>query len=154
MYAPLLPHASSSAGRRTAAFAGLALLSALGGGLLAGCKDDPKLKVTNILPSEGDAAGGTYVRIMGNRFTADGTRSAKIYFGDPGKGQPGQFMRFATDSEMVVQAPGGKPGDVVDVLVIFEPGGELKIPKAFKFVDKSNAAPTVDDLTGAGAKPK
>jgi hypothetical protein len=110
--------------------------------LAGGCKEDPKLKVTGLDPSTGDALGGSYVRIMGNRFTADGARIAKIYFG----GQAGQFVRFASDSEMVVQAPGGKPGDVVDVLVIFEPGGELKIAKGFKYVEKNTTGPTVDDL--------
>ena len=34
---------------------------------------------------------------------------------------------------MIVQAPAGKPGETVDVRVIFEPGGEHKLPKAFTF---------------------
>ena len=36
--------------------------------------------------------------------------------------------------------------ETVDVLIIFEPGGELKIPKAFTFVEKNNTAPSVNDL--------
>jgi len=39
------------------------------------------------------------------------------------------------------------------VLIIFEPGGELKIPKGFTFVEKNNAGPSVDDLnTGKDKK--
>jgi hypothetical protein len=37
---------------------------------------------------------------------------------------------------MIVEAPGGKVGEKVDVLIIFEPGGEIKLPKAYTFIDK------------------
>ena len=37
----------------------------------------------------------------------------------------------------MLEAPGGKPGEPVDVLVVFEPGGEITIPRAFTFVDRS-----------------
>ncbi len=103
---------------------------------------DTKLKITGIEPDKGDAAGGTYVRIFGNRFVADGARSAKVYFGTRQAATP----RFASDGEMIVEAPGGKPNEAVDVLVIFEPGGELKLPKAFTFVEKVERGPSVDDL--------
>ena len=50
--------------------------------LFAACgNDDTKLKVTGIEPEKGDVEGGTYVRIKGNRFIADGARNAKVYFG-------------------------------------------------------------------------
>jgi hypothetical protein len=108
------------------------------------CGDsDTKLKVTSIDPDKGYAIGGTYVRIYGNRFVADGARSAKIYFGTRQAAPP----RFANDGEMVVEAPGGKPGETVDVLVIFEPGGELKLPKAFTFVEKLSEPIDPKDLT-------
>jgi hypothetical protein len=55
-------------------------------------------------------------------------------------------IRFASDTEMIVQAPGGKVGDTVDVLFKFEPGGEVKVPKAFKFVDKTAKPLDVKDL--------
>lgn len=110
-------------------------------GLWAGCKNDAPLSVTGIEPTQGDYDGGTYVRIFGARFTKDGARSAKIYFGDRQAGPP----RFASDTEMVVQAPGGKLGDTVDVLIIFEPGGELKIAKGFTYVE--HKAPTIDDVS-------
>jgi hypothetical protein len=90
----------------------------------------PKLTVTAIEPSHGDADGGTYVKIIGTRFIADGARNAKVYFGS----RQGTVVRFSSDKELIVEAPGGKPDEVVDVLVIFDPGGEIKLPKAFTFV--------------------
>src|SRR4051812_28928670 len=86
--------------------------------------ENTKLMVTGIEPDRGDAEGGTYVRTRGNRFTADGPRSVKVYFG----GRQGTVSRFESDSVLVVEAPGGKPNDVVDVLIVFDPGGQLKIP--------------------------
>jgi len=115
--------------------------------VVAGCgDDDPKLKVTNISPDKGDSDGGTYVVIKGNRFIKDGPRNAKVYFGS----RQGSIVRFQSDSELIVQAPGGKVDEVVDVLVIFDPGGQLTIKKAFKFVDKSDTGPSVDDLDTSG----
>ena len=112
-------------------------------GFAAACgSDDTKLKVTGIEPEKGDVEGGTYVRIKGNRFIADGARNAKVYFGS----RQGTVIRFASDSELIVEAPGGKPNEVVDVLIIFEPGGELKIAKGFTFVEKNDTPASVDDL--------
>lgn len=112
-------------------------------GLAAACnKENPKLMVTGLEPDHGDIEGGSYVRIKGNRFTADGPRSAKVYFG----GRQGSVVRFESDSELVVQAPGGKANEVVDVLIIFDPGGQLKIANGFRFQEKANTTPTVDDL--------
>ncbi|MEZ4360010.1 MAG: IPT/TIG domain-containing protein [Kofleriaceae bacterium] len=105
------------------------------------CKSDGPLAVTGIEPGEGDYMGGTYVRIAGSRFTKDGARNAKIYFGSRQAGLP----RFASDNEMIVEAPGGKIGETVDVLIIFEPGGELKIPNAFKYVE--HKMKTIDDVS-------
>jgi hypothetical protein len=108
--------------------------------------DDPKLKVTNLSPDKGDTDGGTYVVIKGNRFIKDGPRNAKVYFGS----RQGSIVRFQSDSELIVQAPGGKLDEVVDVLVIFDPGGQLTIKKGFKFVDKNDTGPSVDDLDTSG----
>jgi hypothetical protein len=117
-------------------------------GLVACGNTDTKLKVTGIEPAQGDASGGTYVRIYGNRFVADGARSAKIYFGSRQAASP----RFANDGEMIVEAPGGKPNEVVDVLILFEPGGELKLPKAFTFVEKQQQNLDVKDLDTSKTK--
>ncbi len=117
-------------------------------GLLACGNTDTKLKVTGLEPDKGDVSGGTYVRIFGNGFVTPNARSAKIYFGDRQAATP----RFASDSEMIVEAPGGKPGETVDLLVIFEPGGELKLPKAFTFVEKVEHNVNVNDLDTSKAK--
>jgi tricorn protease-like protein len=128
----------------------LVLLFALGlVGLVACSDDDPKLKVTNLSPERGSTEGGTYVVIKGNRFIKDGPRNAKVYFGS----RQGTVVRFQSDSELIVQAPGGKPDETVDVLVIFDPGGQLKIPAAFKFVEKDDRGPTMDDLAPGKKKP-
>lgn len=113
----------------------------------AGCgENDRRLKVTGISKAAIDYEKGETVAISGNRFTADGPRTAKVFFGkDPNYAQ-GIVKRFNGDNELIVEAPGGKLGDTVDVLVVFEPGGQLKIPNAIKYIDKSDGA-TVDDLT-------
>ncbi len=114
--------------------------------LAAACgSSDTKLKVTGVEPDKGDVQGGTFVRIRGNRFTADGARNAKIYFGS----RQGTVERFASDTEMIVVAPGGKANETVDLMLTFEPGGEIKIPRGFTFVDKSSAPPSVNDLNTA-----
>ncbi|MEO6776720.1 MAG: IPT/TIG domain-containing protein [Kofleriaceae bacterium] len=118
-------------------------LLALALSFAAACgSSDTKLKVTGLEPDKGDVEGGTYVRVKGNRFIADGARNAKVYFGS----RQGTVVRFASDSELIVEAPGGKPNETVDVLIIFEPGGELKIPKGFTFVEKNYTRSTVNDL--------
>ena len=110
--------------------------------------EDTKLKVSGIEPEKGDVNGGTYVRIKGNRFLADGARNAKVYFGS----RQANVIRFASDSELIVEAPGGKLGDKVDVLIIFEPGGEKKLDKAFEFIEKNHEGPSVDDLDTSKVK--
>jgi hypothetical protein len=102
-----------------------------------------RLSITGLEPSTGDADGGTYVLVGGNGFLADGARSAKVYFGT----REGMVVRFASDRELIVQAPGGRAGETVDFLAIFEPGGEIKLPHAFKFVERRSTAPSVVDLS-------
>jgi hypothetical protein len=53
-----------------------------------------------------------------------------VYFG----AREATVVRFASDGELIVRAPAGTPGDVVDVRVIFDPGDDLKLPKAFTYV--------------------
>jgi hypothetical protein len=132
----------------------LALLAVLFGLMFGACgDDDPKLKITDIYvpgrsEATGDTEGGTYVIIKGNRFIKDGPRNAKVYFGS----RQGTIVRFQSDSELIVQSPPGKDGEIVDVLVILDPGGQLKIDKAFKFVEKGGGGATVNDLDTS--KPK
>lgn len=109
--------------------------------LAAACgSNDGKLKVFGLEPKEGDAMGGQYVIIRGQNFQKV-NRSAKVYFGDV----PGQVVRFRGDSELIVQAPGGKAGTSVDVLISFEPGGELPpIKNGYTFIEPKGVG--VDDL--------
>lgn len=92
----------------------------------------PTLAVTAVEPARGDAQGGTYVLLKGSRFVKDGPRQLKVYFG----GKQGTVVRFQSDTEVIIQAPGGTPGAPVDVVVVFDPGGQLTLPGAFTFVDK------------------
>jgi len=113
----------------------------------AGCKTDLTLKVTGIEPDRGDFEGGTYVRIKGNGFLVDSKgnsapANAKVYFGT----RQGEVVRFASSEELIVQAPGGKLNESVDVLIIFEGRGELKVPHGFTFVDKKDNGATIDDI--------
>lgn len=104
----------------------------VGAAVMLGCgSNDGKLKVNGLEPRTGDAMGGQIVQINGQNFMKT-TRTVKVYFGD----QIGNFIRFKSDSEMVVEAPGGKADATVDVLVVFQPGGEITIPKAFTFKEK------------------
>jgi hypothetical protein len=71
---------------------------------------------------------------------------ADVYFGTQQTGyRKGSVVRFASDKQLIVKAPGGKVGEVVDVLVMFEPGGQLRIPNAFTYVLKG-AGPSINDL--------
>ena len=117
-------------------------------GLAAGAcgETDRTLKVTGLEPDRGDINGDTHVIIKGNRFVADGPRKADVYFGTQQTGfRKGTVVRFASDKQLIVKAPGGKAGEVVDVLVMFEPGGQLRIPNAFTYIEKG-AGPSIDDL--------
>jgi hypothetical protein len=124
----------------------LAFAAACGG-------NDGKLKVFGLSPNIGDAMGGQYVVIRGQNFQKQ-ARTAKVFFGN----NQGNVVRFSGNndsSELIVQAPGGTAGESVDVLVVFEPGGELPlITKGFTYVDKKTIG--VDDLStkGSGAPKK
>lgn len=96
----------------------------------------PKLRVTGLEPRRGVAEGGEVVTIEGQAFDQV-PRAAKVYFGN----KAGAVVRLS-DTEMVVTAPAGTPGETVDVLVIFEPGGELTLKQAFTFAAAdASAAP-------------
>ncbi len=125
------------------------LVVSLGVGFgVAGCgSKDGKLKVTGIEPDRGDVQGGTLVAIKGSGFIEGGTHNAKVFFGK----EPGTVVRFASDSELRVQAPGGKLNETVDVLIVFEPGGEKTLSKAFTFVEKGKG-PSVEDLDTSKAR--
>jgi hypothetical protein len=125
---------------------GLAISAA--GLAAAGCGEKERtLKVTGLDRDRGSIDGDTFVTIQGNGFLSSGPRAVKVYFGTQQGGfRQATVVRFASDSQLIIRTPGGKPNEVADVLVMFEPGGQLKIPAAFTFVD-SVAPPTIDDLS-------
>jgi hypothetical protein len=98
-------------------------------------KTPPALSVTALDPTTGDPGGGTYVRVMGAGFLAGGPHPLKLYFGS----RQGTVVRVARDGELIVQAPGGKAGETVDVLFVFEPGGEVRLRRAFTYVARPPA---------------
>ncbi len=120
------------------ALATLLLLALVAAG---GCGEDKKLKVTGLDPVSGDFSGGERITIKGNRFTKDGIRTAKVFFGDA----KAQVMGFKGDNELIVMSPPGEIGQKVDILIVFEPGGEITLKEAFTFVQKSAAG--VEDLS-------
>jgi hypothetical protein len=106
---------------------------------------DHTLKVTGLEPDHGDINGDTYVVIKGNGFLVGNPR-ADVYFGTQQGGfRKGTVVRFASDKQLIVRTPGGKPGEIADVLVMFEPGGQKRIEKAFTYVEKGSG-PSMNDL--------
>jgi hypothetical protein len=106
-----------------------------------------KLALTSVEPSRGDADGGTFVRLVGASFLRDArdnpvAPSVKVYFGE----RQGAVVRFLSNTEMIAQAPAGKPGEVVDVRAMFDGRGELALPHAFTYVDMSTTVTTAHDV--------
>lgn len=114
---------------------------------LVACKEDKKLKVTGLDPTSGSIEGGDVITVKGNRFTEDGARNVKVYFA----GKPADFLEWDGDSELKVRAPAGdKDGDKVDVLLVFEPGGEITLHQAYTYHETKKA--DVNDLDTSKGK--
>jgi len=119
----------------------------------AGCSKDHKLKVTGLEPQEGDFGGGTTVHFTGSGFLQeDGSpRQVKVYFGSGNEKLQGTVIRTEGDSSLYVSAPGGPKNKVVDILLVFQPGGELTIHNKFKYIEQSQAGVEDLDTTGSGS---
>jgi hypothetical protein len=89
----------------------------------------PWITLSGVEPSE--AEPGTPVILKGSNFAAARDQRALIavHFG----GKLVKVIRVASDRELIVEAPKGKPGDVVDVHATFDPGGKAKLAKAFTY---------------------
>ncbi len=109
---------------------------------LAACKKETKLKVTDMSPMNGDF-GGERVTFKGHGFATGGKREIEVFFGD----KKAHVLRVEGDDTIIVDAPGGEVNQEVEVLIIFEPGGEITLPKKFKYV-KHEAADVGDLNTG------
>jgi IPT/TIG domain len=128
------------------------LLLCLGLTAAACGEPDQTLRVTGLEPERGDVNGETYVIIKGNGFLANRPK-VDVFFGKAPNYRKGQVVRIASDKQLVVLAPGGKLGEVADVLVMFEPGGSKRIENAFTYVEKGGAS--VNDLdTGKDKRPE
>ena len=106
---------------------------------LAACEEDTKLKVTGLEPTSGAFEGGTRVTIKGNRFTKDGQRQVSVWFGSGEAKKKADVLGFQGDSRLVVRAPGGQPNEKADILIVFEPGGEITLKNAFTYVEEKKA---------------
>jgi hypothetical protein len=100
----------------------------------APAEPDSPLAITAIEPAIGDPEGGTFARVIGRDYIAEGPRRATIYFGT----RKGDIVRFASNTEIIVQSPAGTEGEVVDVRMIFEPGGERVLRGAFTYKAKKH----------------
>ena len=127
-----------------------AVLFAMAGA--AACSSDPKLKVYDFEPKEGDYKGGTQIDIKGNGYNQNGALGVKVYFGKGNDMRQATSPRFDGDGDLYVLAPGGKKGDKVDVVVEFEGKAPFKLPDQYTFVEEHGA--DVDDLSTDQAPPK
>lgn len=87
-----------------------------------------KLRVTALDPATGSPDGGQPITIKGEGFMSE-SRAITVYFGD----SQAQVIDVPSDHEVKIEAPAGPAGQAVDVLIAFEPGGEIKLPHAFTF---------------------
>ncbi len=114
--------------------------------LALGCSEEKGLKVKKLSRTSG--IPGDPITIYGSGFQADGVKNVRVFFGT----KKAKVLGFRGNDRLVVEAPGGIDfGKEVDLRLIFEPGGEITLPKAFKYVRPNRS--TVDDLLG-GKKPK
>jgi hypothetical protein len=87
---------------------------------------DDKLRVIDIDPITGPAEGGNAVKIRGSNFRTGG--AVKVTF----KKLEADVLRVS-DDEISVQVPAGSAGDIVDVVLVFEYGGELSLRGAYTY---------------------
>lgn len=123
----------------------LVVLLGLGLALAAGCSEDTKLQVNRLSTASG--MPGDIVTIYGAGFQSDGTRDVRVFF----EGKKAKVLRIQGDDEIKIEVPGGIDfGKTVDIKMIFEPGGEITLDKAFKYVEPTRS--TVEDLVGEEGK--
>lgn len=87
--------------------------------------EEAQLDVTGLMPTNGPP--GTVVVIHGSAFTKD-DRGVKVYFG-----AKQASISSITDTEITVEAPKGVKGEPVDVVVRFEPGGEVRLQDGYTY---------------------
>jgi hypothetical protein len=89
----------------------------------------PPLAVTAMDPRAGGVAGGDAITFGGASFLVDGKpRAVKVFFA----GVEALDVAVLDDATLSVVTPPGTAG-AVDVLIQFEPGGEITLPGAYTY---------------------
>ena len=109
------------------------------------CSDE--LKVTEVEPAHGTAAGGEEITIKGNGFKP-GKGGVSVRFGKHDAGS----VVVESDAKIRVQTPGGDPGTTVNVLVVFDDGKAFELKNAFQYVAQQQQKQTMDKAFNALGK--
>lgn len=113
--------------KRTIA-AAVGLLAAV----IVGCGEKAEgLRITGYEPKTGPYSGGDPVVFHGSGFTSPKVGGAEVWFGT----KRATNLRYRGDTEMVVDAPAGAVGEVVDIVVRFDNGQQRKFPKGYTYID-------------------
>lgn len=107
-----------------------------------GCEEKKGLQITGIEPKTGPYMGGDPVTISGHGFSSEGAKGVEVWFGD----KKGRNIRFRGDTKLVVDAPGGEVGEVVNVVVVFDDARTKTLNNAYTYVDPGQGF-GVDELT-------
>lgn len=96
------------------------------------------VQVIEIEPRTGSPDGGDAITIHGEGFMTE-SRTVTVFFGDA----QAQVIDIPSDTEVKIEAPPGAPGTSVDVIITFDPGGEIKLPHGYTFVGTATSPPPV-----------
>lgn len=124
----------------------LSVLLVLG---FAACEKEKGLKIKRISPSSGPVSGASPVTIHGSGFDSGGARDVTVFFGN----RKATVMGYKGDSQLVVQPPGGKLGEVVDIMIQFGDSRYFTRKKAYTYVD-TKAGFGLEEALGNKAKKK
>jgi hypothetical protein len=94
------------------------------------------LAVTSVEPTSAAPASGVPIVIHGSGFMAE-SRAIQVYIGDA----PANVLSVDSDSDLQVEVPAGEAGKTVDIKVVFDPGGEIRLAHAFTFAAASATTP-------------
>jgi hypothetical protein len=128
------------------------LLCACGGGVVEDTEDptgdlNPP-SVDTVHPSEGDAAGGTLVTVIGTGFFEGVTGETVVRFGEVGALE----ATVISDFTILCLTPGGTVGEIVDLTVINSRGtGSLEA--AFTYIDGSLDDPQIASIDPESGDP-
>jgi hypothetical protein len=118
----------------------MSILAVLLGAALAvsACGEEQGLSFKDVKPNKGPYLGGEVVTITGSGFNP--TQGLTVYFitkdangADVTKKAKNPTIESAT--QIRVDPPGGDPGQVADILIIFNDNTRLTIPKAYTYID-------------------